>query len=437
MLARAFARLVVVRPHELRGLLAATATVFCSFAAYSLLRPVREAMGITQGVENLPWLFAATFVAMLVAQPVYGWLTSHFRRTSFLPWVQLFFCANLLGFWAWFGVAQDHTWIARAYYVWLSVFSLFVVAVFWSLMADVYTREQAGRMFGFIAAGLSLGGLCGPWLGARLAQPIGTVNLLLVAAALLALSLVFLTRVLAWHREHGETVPGIAAGDRDRPLGGSALAAFRQVLGSPYLLLIALFVFLLTWISTFLYLEQAALVARTFATRDERTEFFNRLDFWVQAASLLVQTLLFSRLYRRFGFRSLLLSIPLLMVAGYAALALAPGFAVFVAVMMVRRVGEYAVTRPCRDMLWTAVPREQKYKAKGLVDTFVYRGGDALSAGVHKLLSGVLGFGLVGIAWFGAATALAWAAVALALSRRVAAQDAAAAAAALPVSGRA
>jgi AAA family ATP:ADP antiporter len=424
-LTRAFGRVVSVRPHEVGGLLASFLTVFCMFTGYSVLRPVRETMGITQGVANLPYLFWATFVGMLLVQPVYGWLTSRYRRTTFLPWVYLFFALNLVGFWVWFEVQADHTWIARAYYVWLSVFNLFVVAVFWSLMADVFTREQAGRMFAFIAAGISTGGLVGPLLTTQLAERIGTINLLLVAVAMLVLSIVFMLRVIAWQRRHGEAGSGAVASDAaapredvDRPLGGTAWAGFRQVVSSPYLVLIALFVFLLTWISTFLYLEQAALVERTFASRDERTEFFGRIDFWVQALSLALQTLLFSRLFKRFGFGVLLLSMPVLMTLGYAAFALAPTFAVFVAVMMIRRIGEYGITRPCRDMLWTIVPREEKYKAKSLVDTFVYRGGDAISASVHKLATTFGGLGTSGVAWLGAATAVVWAGVALALARR-------------------
>jgi AAA family ATP:ADP antiporter len=423
-ISRAFGRVVSAKPHELGGLLASFATVFCMFTSYSLLRPVRETMGITSGVENIPYLWWGTFVGILLVQPLYGWLTSRYRRTTFLPWVYLFFVLNLVGFWLWFHANEDHTWIARAYYVWLSVFNLFVVAVFWSLMADVFTREQAGRLFGFIAAGFSSGGLVGALLGGTLAKPVGTINLLLIAAALLGLSIWFMQRVTAWHRAYGEDrsseegpAIGASPADRDRPLGGSAWAGFRQVLSSRYLVLIAAFVFLLTWISTFLYLEQAALVAKTFATSDERTAFFGTLDFWVQVVALGLQALLFSRLSEWFGFRAMLLSMPVLMIVGYAAFALTPTFTVFVVVMMVRRIGEYAITRPCRDMLWTTVPREQKYKAKGLIDTFVYRGGDAISASLHKLLTTVAGFGTVGIAWVGAITSIAWAFVALALSR--------------------
>ncbi len=413
---RALAKAINARPHELAGALAAFLCAFFMFSAYSILRPIRETMGLTSGVETLPALFWGTFAGMLLVQPVYGALTSRYRRTAFLPWVYLFFVANILGFYAWFNLQSDHTWIARAYFIWLSVFVLFVVAVFWSLMADVFTREQAGRLFGFIAAGLSVGGLNGPFLGQRLAEPLGTINLLLVSAALLTAALGALLLVLRWHRQHGENV---AAGtDADARLGGTALAAFRQVVESPYLALIAVFVFLLTWVSTFLYLEQQAMVAQVFADRDARTAFFSTIDFWVQAGSLVVQLFLFGRLYRWFGFRALIVSVPVLMTAGYAALALVPGFAVLVGVMMIRRVGEYAITRPSRDALYTVVTREEKYKAKSLIDTFVYRGGDATAASVHAFLRSTFALGTSGIAWCGAVIAAVWALAAWQLGGR-------------------
>ena len=412
----ALARAINAQPHELGGALAAFATAFAMFSAYAILRPIRETMGITSGVQTLPALFWGTFIGMLLVQPVYGWLTSRFRRSAFLPWVYLFFVLNILGFHAWFNAQEDHTWIARAYFVWVSIFVLFVVAVFWSLMADVFSREQAGRLFGFVAAGLSTGGLFGPFLAARLAEPIGTINLLLVSAALLAVSLGCLLLVLRWHRRHGEnTVPGE---DRDERLGGSAFAAFRQVASSPYLALIALFVFLLTWVSTFLYLEQQALVAEVFTDRDARTRFFGRLDFWVQAGSLVMQLFLFGRLYRWFGFRALIVTVPALMTVGFATLALFPTFAVLVAVMFVRRVGEYSLTRPSRDTLYTSVTREERYKAKSLIDTFIYRGGDATSASAHALVKSTFGLGLSGVAWCGALLAAVWAVVAWRLGTR-------------------
>jgi AAA family ATP:ADP antiporter len=206
--------------------------------------------------------------------------------------------------------------------------------------------------------------------------------------------------------------------DSDERLGGSAWAAFQQVARSPYLALVALFVFLLTWVSTFLYLEQQALVAEVFTDRDARTAFFSRLDFWVQAGSLLMQLFVFGRLYRWFGFRALIVSVPVLMALGFAALAAFPAFGVLVAVMVVRRVGEYSITRPSRDTLYTSVTREERYKAKSLIDTFVYRGGDATAASVHALVKSTFGLGLAGIAWCGAALAVLWAIVAWVLGTR-------------------
>lgn len=413
---RHLAGVINARPHELGGALAAFLCAFALFSSYSILRPIRETMGLTSGLETLPALFWGTFVAMLLAQPVYGWLTSHYRRSVFLPWVYLFFIVNILGFHAWFNLQSDHTWIARAYFVWVSVFVLFVVAVFWSLMADVFSREQAGRLFGFVAAGLSLGGLFGPFLGKQLAEPLGTINLLLVSAAFLAAALGLMLLVLRWHRRHGENTA--VGADRDERLGGHALAAFRQVLRSPYLALVAVFVLCLTWASTFLYLEQQAMVAEAFASRDERTAFFSTIDFWVQAGSLVMQLFVFGRLYRWFGFRALIVAVPLLMTIGYAALAAVPTFAVLIGVMMVRRIGEYSIARPARDTLYTVVSREEKYKAKSLIDTFVYRGGDATSASAHALLKSTFDLGVSGIAWCGAAIAATWALVAWALGKR-------------------
>jgi AAA family ATP:ADP antiporter len=395
------------------------------FASYTILRPVRDALGITSGLENIPYLFWGVFVVMLLLQPLYGWLTSRFPRSVFLPWVYGFFALNLLIFWVWFRVESDHTWIARTYFVWVSVFNLFVVAAFWSLMADVFTREQAGRLFGFIWAGASTGGLIGPLIDRKLAVPLGAINLLPLSAALLVLSLVFMAVVIRWQRrQNAQASPSTAApaqGGTAEPthggVGGGVFAAFAQVVRSPYLLGITLFVLLMTWVSTFLYLEQQAFVAKVFHSTDERARFFAGIDFYVQAASLTIQFLLFGRLFKWFGMRALLASVPLIMMAGYALFALTPLFMVLVVVYAVRRVADYAITRPCRDSLFTVVSREEKYQAKSLIDTFAYRGGDALSGSLYKALTGGLGASPTAIGWLGAAISAVWAVLALALGR--------------------
>jgi AAA family ATP:ADP antiporter len=417
-------RLVVLQPGEAPALLASFLTLLCMFASYTILRPVRDALGITSGLENIPYLFWGVFVVMLLLQPAYGWLTSRFPRSVFLPWVYGFFALNLLIFWVWFRVQADHTWIARTYFVWVSVFNLFVVAAFWSLMADVFTREQAGRLFGFIWAGASTGGLLGPLIDRKLAVPLGAINLLPLSAGLLLLSLVFMAVVIRWQRRQAAQPQSPAAREDSGAappshggVGGGVFAAFAQVVRSPYLLGITLFVLLMTWVSTFLYLEQQAFVARVFATADERTRFFAGIDFWVQAASLTIQFLLFGRLFRWFGMRALLASVPLIMVAGYALFAMAPFFMVLVVVYAVRRVTDYAITRPCRDSLFTVVSREEKYQAKSLIDTFAYRGGDALSGSLYRGLTHGLGASATTIGWLGAGIAAVWTVLALALGR--------------------
>jgi AAA family ATP:ADP antiporter len=414
-------RLVVLEPGEAPALLASFATLLCTFASYTMLRPVRDALGVTGGLDKIPYLFWGVFVVMLLLQPVYGWLTSRFPRSVFLPWVYGFFAANLVLFWFWFRVQEDHTWIARTYFVWVSVFNLFVVAAFWGLMADVFSREQATRMFGFIWAGASAGGLLGPSVAHFLAVPFGAINLLLLSAGLLLLSLVFMARIISWQRRQGMRAAPAAAGATpaaaQRGIGGGVFAAFAQVARSPYLLGIAVFVLFMTWVSTFLYLEQAAFLAKVFHNTDDRTRFLSGVDFWVQLASLVLQTLLFSRLFKWFGMRALLVAVPLIMVAGYALFALLPTFAVLIGVYAVRRVADYGITRPCRDSLFTVVSREEKYQAKSLIDTFAYRGGDALSGSLYKALTGGLGFGSSGIGWLGAVVAAVWALLALALGR--------------------
>ena len=413
-------RLVVLEPGEAPALLASFATLMCVFASYTMLRPVRDALGITSGLDNIPYLFWGVFVVMLLLQPVYGWLTSRLPRTVFLPWVYCFFAANLILFWLWFHVQHEHTWIARTYFVWVSVFNLFVVATFWSLMADVYTREQAGRLFGFIWAGASTGGLIGPFIDRKLAIPLGAINLLPLSAGLLLVSLLFMALVIRWQRRQAAASAAPLQGGAaraERGVGGGVFAAFVQVARSPYLLGIVAFVVLMTWVSTFLYLEQQAFVAKVFHSTDERARFFAGIDFWVQAASLTIQFLLFGRLFKWFGMRALLAAVPVLMTAGYAVFALAPTFMVLVLVYAVRRVADYAITRPCRDSLFTVVSREEKYQAKSLIDTFAYRGGDAVSGSLYKALTGGLGASPAAIGWLGAVIAALWTVLALALGR--------------------
>lgn len=412
-------RLFDVRPREKKALLAAFLCAAAMFTAYSILRPVRETMGITSGVRNLPILFWATFACMLVVQPLYGWMVSRFPLQLILPRIYMLFAGMLAAFYVWFFIETDHTWIARVYFVWVSVFNLFIVAVFWSLMADVFDNEQAARLFGVIASGLSVGGLIGPALAASFATTIGTANLLIVSAGLLVVSALLMGTVISQKQQlsdkgNGETgsVP---------PARGSAWAAFRQVAASPYLLGISLLVLLLTSASTILYLEQQRIVADTIKDKDAQTALFATIDFWVQTASLFAQFFIFSRVLKWFGLTFTISVVPLVLLGAFGILTFSSSLPLIVGAMMVRRVGEYGFTRPCRDLLFTLVSRDEKYKAKNLIDTFIYRGGDALSAsafaGLVALLGSVSSEALVtGAA--GIVVCLAWVAVSVWLARR-------------------
>jgi ATP:ADP antiporter, AAA family len=409
------ARLVQVEPHELRPLLWSFAYFFSLLCGYYVLRPTREAMGIAGGVEQLHWLFTGTFVAMLAAVPLFGWVTSRFPRRRFLPYVYGFFVANLLVFYALLAREGTHVWTARAFFVWTSVYNLFVVSVFWSFMADLYTNEQAKRLFGFVSAGGTAGALAGPALAAVLAKPLGTATLLLVAAGFLGVAMICVRQLIAWAEERPGTSAQRAAATR--PLGGGILEAIPLVLRSPYLLGIALFMLLFTTASTVLYFQQAQIVRDAFATAAERTSVFAAVDLAVNALTLGIQVFVTGRLVRALGVAWTLALVPLLLGAGFLALGIAPILPVIVAVQILRRAGDYAVTRPARELLYVVLRRDEKYKAKNLNDTVVYRGGDAVSAWAYATLR-AMGLSLGAIAYVSVPVAALWALLAYRLGRR-------------------
>lgn len=412
-IARRLASAFRMAPGEGTAALWAFAYFFALLSSYYILRPVRDEMGILGGVENLHWLFTGTFVAMLAAVPLYGVAVRRWPRRHLLPRVYLFFILNLLVFYGLFRAGLAEAWLARAFFIWLSVFNLFVVSVFWSFMADLFSNAQARRLFGFVAAGGSAGAIAGPALTAGLAATLGTVNLLLVSAALLGLAVVCIHGLLAWDN------PQRPGGDprAEAALGGSALAGFTLLLRSPYLLGIALFILLYTTLSTFLYFEQAHIVRAAFSDSTQRTALFAGIDLAVNTLTVLAQLFLTGRLVERMGLAATLALIPAFLMVGFAALGAAPVLGVLVAVQVLRRAGNYAIARPAREMLFTVVDRESRYKAKNVIDTVVYRGGDALSGWAFAGLT-ALGLGLSAIAWLGVPLAAAWLAVGLWLGRR-------------------
>ncbi|WP_313308389.1 NTP/NDP exchange transporter [Stutzerimonas nitrititolerans] len=395
-------------PHELRPSLMGFALFFCLFTGYFMLRPIRESMGIAAGVENLQWLFTATFFVMLAAVPLFAWLSSRVPRLHFIDWVYGFFCANLLAFAALFQFLGDSPWLARMFFVWISVYNLFVVSVAWSLMADVFDAGQAKRLFAFIAAGASVGGLVGPALSALLAGSLGEAGLALLAGLLLGVALALKYSLMRWREVGGAGRPGAAPAESTRrPLPGNPFSGITRVLQSPYLLGIAGFVVLLATVTTFLYFEQARLVAERFPDRAEQIRVFGIIDLIVQAGALLSQLFITGRLAQKLGVRTLLAVVPMLMCVGFVGLALAPSFAMLAALMIVRRIGEYAFVRPGREMLFAPLDAESKYKAKNVIDTIVYRGGDALS-GWGKTALDMFGQGAGLVAAAGAICAMLW-----------------------------
>lgn len=402
------ARLINAEAGEFWPALAGFALFFCLFAGYFMLRPIRESMGIQGGVENLQWLFTATFVAMLLAVPVFAWLNSTVARIHYIDWVYGFFGLNLLLFAGLFAVLHDSVWLARAFYVWISVYNLFVVSVAWSLMADVFDARQAKRLFAFIAAGASVGGLAGPAFSALLIGALGEAGLMALAAALLLLAVGFKHYLMGWRERGGAGRPGAPHTEHTRkPVPGNPFSGLTRVLGSRYLLGISGFVILLATVTTFLYFEQARLVAELFPERDTQVRVFGAIDFTVQAGALLAQLFVTGRVAQQLGIRVLLTAVPALVCLGFLGLALAPVFAMLAGLMIVRRIGEYAFIRPGREMLFAPLDAESKYKAKNVIDTVVYRGGDVLSAWVKSALD-TLGQGTTLIALVGAVCAAVW-----------------------------
>lgn len=407
--ARWLGRALDVRAGEWRLFALSFFYFFCLLCGYYILRPLREEMGIAGGVEQLHWMFTATFVAMLAIVPLYGWITSRFSRPQFLPVVYIFFIVNLLLFYGAFQVDAWRVWTARAFFVWVSVFNLFVVSVFWSFMVDLYANEQARRLFGAVAAGGSIGAIAGPTLTALLAGPLGPLNLLPVSAVFLTIAIVCIRALLRTVRPTTSSNPTAA-------LGGGVWDGILLLGRSRYLLGIALFVLGVTVVATFMYFEQAHIVRQTFVDSGERTAFFAKIDLAVNIIAVVVQLFGTGRLIRWLGLTVVLALIPLTNALGLALLGTVPVVGVLMSLQVLRRAGEYALARPAREVLFTVTDPSEKYKVKNVIDTLVYRAGDAVGAWLFAAFM-ALGVGLSGLAYIGAAIALPWLALAWWLGR--------------------
>jgi len=392
---------MAAQPGERRRLALSFAYFALLLASYYLIRPVRDALAAGSGATTIKYLATTVFVVMLLIVPLFGALVARVRRSRLLPWVYGFFAANLVGFAALFAADPEAVWTGRVFYVWTTVFNMFVVSVFWSFMAELWREEEGRRLFGVIASGGSLGGLAGPALGRTLAGTIGTAGLTLLAAALLALTIV---TIVLLAREARPAPPGATLPGLDEPVGGAILAGLSRLVVSPFLLGIAALVALGSFLGMILYIELAKAAAGAFATAAERTAFFSERDLWVNGASLVLQLLIVGPLARRFGVRPLLVGVALLALGAFSVVAASPMLASLVAANVVLRAGEFGIGKPNRDMLYTVVDAETKYKVKNVVDTVVYRGSDTVSSWLHAALGG-LGLSLAGIAGVAAAAA--------------------------------
>jgi len=414
--ARLLKSIAAIEPYELKAVTLGLLYFMFLFGSYSVLKPVRDAMGTVYGVHHLQELFTATLVVSLLFAPLYSGLVSRVRLSTFLPWIYGFVAISMLIFYGLFasGLYQDR-WIAAGFYVWVSTFNMLIISVFWTFMADIFSRAQAKRLFGFIAAGGTLGGIAGPAIAALLATRIGNNNLLLVSAAGFAAT-ALLVHMLA--REKGRLV---ASGLKtqhttlDRRLRGNPFDGFRLLFQSRYLLLLAVFLLLMTWISTIVYFQLGELITKTFTSREARTQAYGVIDFSVNSIALIVQLLGSGRFIARFGVGMGLLLNPFIMVVAFLAIAFSPVLLVLCGVQIVRRVAEYAVAKPTREMLFTVVDQEGRYKAKNVIDTVVYRFGDFSSAWVS---AAILPYGVAGLAIFGAIVSGIWFPVAYLLGKR-------------------
>jgi AAA family ATP:ADP antiporter len=417
LLARVLRRSAKIEPDEMPIVIAAFILFFAVFCGYFAVRPVRETVGTILGGERVKNLFVITWVASIGVVMLYATLVARVRRAVLLPTIYGAIALLLAVIGIVLKADPQNTLVSAVFYVMISVVNLFFVSVFWSFMLEILSKDQTKRLFGVIAVGGTAGALVGPLLSDLLVTRIGNPGVLFMGAAFFVIAIVCQRTLL--RKSASMTLTNQAVAGDDRPVGSAnPFAGMLLVLKSPYLLGIALFMVLLSSVTTFLYMEQLDIVKKTFSDPELRTQVFSRIDVLVQALTVGFQFFLTGRIAQRFGVVTLLTVVPLLMVAGFLGLAATGTFAVLVATMVLRRVGEYAFIRPGREMLYSVVDTETKYKAKSFNDVPVYRGGDALAAQLQGFLKSS-GVSPASIALLGAGIAALWAVTGWRLGRKV------------------
>jgi len=408
-LIRLLQKIVDVRAEEVRALFLGFIYFFLILSSYYVIRPIRDDFGVAGGVENLPLMFTATLLVMLIANALFSSLVARFSRRRFIPIAYRFLIANLLIFFVLLLVISKahQVWLGRAFFVWTSVFNLFVVSVFWAFMVDVFNTDQGKRLFGFISVGGTLGAIVGAALTATLVRKVGTLYLLLIAAVLLELGAQCVRRF-----------PTPSDTKRpESPVGGSIWAGIAHSFRSPYLLGICAYMLLYSITSTILYFQQVGIAARVFTDRAARTAFFAEVDLVVNILTILAQLFITGRLLKWFGVGATLAILPALSVLGFISIGIAPALTLLVVFLTLRRAGNFAFARPARETLFTVISREDKYKAKNAIDTVVYRTGDQIGAWLDPI-SRWLGLGFTGFSFVAAPLAAVWLFVSLWLGKK-------------------
>ena len=409
---RIFTKVVDVKPDEVRALLFAFVFNFVVLGGYYVIRPIRDEIGADRGVENLPWMYTGTLTGMLIANALYAAIVARVSRRRFIPIAYRFAIANLFVFFLlmrWMPAAQERTILAPIFFIWVSVFNLFATTMFWSFMADVFTPEQAKRLFGFIAVGGSIGGILGGLVTSSLAGKLNTGLFLLITAVMLEIAAQCVSRFPINFRTHDDR--------SEQPIGGKFWEGATHIARSPYLLGLAVFLMLYTLTNTWAYFQQSDLTGHQLQDRAARTSFLANIDIAVNTITVLIQVFLTGRLMKWFGVGITLVLMPVLSAIGFAAIGIAPVLTVLAAFQVLRRAAGFALLRPAREVLFTVLRRGDKYKAKSLIDTFGYRLGDQIGAWSYPLMRW-FGLGLSGISWVAVPIGAMWCVLSIWLGRK-------------------
>src|SRR5437870_2688872 len=410
-----FSKIVDVKPNEVRALWLGFILFFVVLAGYYVIRPIRDNIGATQ-FENLWWMFTVVLIAMIVANALFSMIVARMSRRKFIPIAYRFFILNLIIFFVLmqFMPPGKQPWVDGCFFVWVSVFNLFATAVFWGFMTDIFTTEQGKRLFGFIAVGGSLGGVLGPIITTSLIHRVSTGVLLLVCAGMLEIAAQSVRFFPAEFRRDSSKSPEDATAEK--PIGGKFWDGVTNICKSPYLFALFLFIFLYTFTSTWTYFQQSELTKAGFVDKASRTAFFAKLDLSVNTLTLFLQIFVTGRLMKFLGVTVTLLFMPVLSLFGFAAMGFAPVLPVLAAFQIARRASTFAFMRPAREVLFTVLRREDKYKAKSFIDTFGYRCGDQFGVSYSGLKA--LGLSLSAISYIAIPIVAGWCVLGVWLGRK-------------------